>query len=150
MVISYDVFTGAFLAKITEFDLLTLSENNTQIIVDGYMKRAISSFQHICKCDLITSADDTNREFDVELSDEDELTELIDIISEGMVVQWLKPYVNRQENLELVMNTRDYTTYSSAELLYRIGEAYKRTNSGFIAMMREYSFNHGDLTDLHL
>ena len=150
MVVSYDVFTGAFLAKITEFDLLTLSEENTQTIVDGYMKRSISSFQHICKCDFITSANDDTREFDVELTDGDELTELVDIISEGMVVQWLKPYANRQENLELVMNTRDYTTYSSAELLYRIGEAYKRTNAGFISMMREYSFNHGDLTALHI
>lgn len=150
MVVHYDVFTGAFLSKITEFDLLNVGDQNQRTIVDSYMKRAISTFQHICKCDFITTADDTAREFDVTLTDDDELTELVDIISEGMVVNWLKPYVNRQENLELVMNTRDYTTYSSAELLYRIGEAYKRTNTEFTNMMREYSYNHGDLSVMHL
>lgn len=150
MVISYDIFTGAFLSKITEFDLLTIGEQNQLIIVDTYMKRAISTFQHICKCDFITTANDEERQFDTTLTDDDDLTEIVDIVSEGMVVNWLKPYVNRQENLELVMNTRDYTTYSSAELLYRIGEAYKRTNSEFTNMMREYSYNHGDLTALHI
>lgn len=150
MVISYDVFTGAFLSKITEFDLLNVGDQNQRTIVDGYMKRAISSFQHICKCDFITTADDDKREFDVTLDEGDELTEIVDIISEGMVVNWLKPYLNRQENLELVMNTRDYTTYSSAELLYRVGEAYKRANADFTNMMREYSYNHGDLSAMHL
>ena len=93
--------------------------------------------------------------FHIELNDgeeltEDEVTEIVDIVSEGMVVQWLKPYLNRQENLENVMNTRDYTTYSSAELLYRVGGAYKSAQADFTNMMREYSFNHGDLSSMHL
>ena len=82
MLVSYDIFTGAFLSKITEFDLLLVDVKNRTIIIDGYMKRAISQFQHICKCDLITTADDTERTIDVELESDDDLTELVDIISE--------------------------------------------------------------------
>ncbi len=150
MDISYDLFTGAFLSKITEFDILTLAPEDQQVIVDGYMKRAISSFQHVCDIDLLSAEDDENRKYTVELGDDDDVTEIVDIVSEGMVVCWLKPYVNRQENLELVMNTRDFTTYSSAELLYRVGERYRLAQSNFTNMMREYSFNHGDLTVLHI
>jgi len=67
-----------------------------------------------------------------------------------MVVQWLKQYVNKQEILENVLNTRDFTTYSPAELLLRVGNAYADARKNFTQMIREYSFNHGDLTDLHL
>lgn len=150
MDISYDLFTGAFLSKITEFDILTLTSEEQTTIVDGYMKRAMSQFQHVCDCDFLASEDDTNRKYVVDLTEDDDVTEIVDIVSEGMVVCWLKPYVNRQENLELVMNTRDFTTYSSAELLYRVGERFRLAQSNFTNMMREYSFNHGDLTVLHL
>ena len=79
-----------------------------------------------------------------------DLDEIVDIVSEGMLVQWMKPFVYKQEGLENVLNTKDFTTYSPAELLMRIGNAYNAAQKDFTNMMREYSYNHGDLTDLHL
>ena len=67
-----------------------------------------------------------------------------------MVVQWLKPYVYKQELLESTLNTRDFTAYSPAELLRRVGDAYTKAQKDYIQMVREYSYNHGDLTVLHL
>ena len=149
MSVSYDIFAGEFLAKISEYDFLSLGETDRTLIVDGFMKRAISAFRKNCKYDLFTTANDTERVFDVDIADED-LTELADIISEGMVVQWLKPYVYKQEILENVLNTRDFTTYSPAELLLRVGNAYAKAQKDYRDMIKEYSYNHGDLTDLHL
>lgn len=147
--ISYDVFTTAFLLKIMEYEFASIAEDERTEMVDAYMKRAIADFKGICKYDLSTTADDDERAFNVEVSDED-IDEVVDIISEGMVVQWLKPYVYKQENLELALNTRDFTTYSPAELLRRVGEAYKKAQRDFVNMQREYSYRHGDLTVLHL
>ena len=48
------------------------------------------------------------------------------------------------------MSTSDLSTYSPAELLYRITEAYKTVKRDFSNMMKEYSYNHGDLTELWL
>ena len=79
-------------------------------VYDGYMKRAIAAFRKICKYDLSTTGDDVIREFDIDIADGD-LDELADIISEGMLVQWMKPFTYRQESLESVLNTRDFTTY---------------------------------------
>ena len=148
MSISYDLFTGAFLAKVTEYNLLDLDMYNRNQMVEGYMKRACTQFNKICKYDL-TDRDDILRQFNLTISDE-EIDEIVDIVSEGMLVQWMKPYVYRQENLESVLNTRDFTTYSPAELLLRIGNAYTKVQKDYTNMVREYSYNHGDLSDLHL
>jgi len=149
MSIPYDTFYGAFLSKISEFELLGIGDNIRTEIIDGYMKRAISAFKKNCKYDLFTTGDDTAREFVVDVTGDD-LDELVEIISEGMVVQWLKPYVYQQELLQNVLNTRDFTQYSPAELLMRVGNAYEKAQKDYTQMIREYSYNHGDLTDLHL
>jgi hypothetical protein len=149
MSVSYDVFTGAFLSKITEYEFAKMTDFERSSTVDGYMKRAISSFKKNCKYDLTSTADDTVREFDVDIAQED-LDEIVDIISEGMVAQWLKPYAYQQENLENTLSTKDFSTYSPAELLLRISNAYAAAKKDFVSMVREYSYNHGDLTDLHL
>ena len=149
MKISYDMFGKAFLQKITEFELLALDEDTRTDAVDSYMKVAVSEFKKNCKYDLVGTADDAEREFAVDIEDND-VDELVDIISEGMVVQWMKPYLHRQELLENTLNTRDFTTYSPAELLLRVGNAYREAQARFTQMIREYSYNHGDLTDLHI
>lgn len=149
MGLPYNIFTDAFLNKITEFDIMSLKDHEKIKIVDGYMKKAIANFRSICLYNLSTTGDDFIREFDIDVKPED-IDELSEIISEGMVVQWLRPYVNRQELLENALNTKDFITYSSAELLLRVRNAYKDSMKNFINMMREYSFIHGDLTDLHL
>ena len=149
MSLSYDVFTDAFLHKIKEYDFSLMDEYDCTDAVDGYMKRAISQFRKICKYELTATADDEERVIHTEVVSDD-LDEIVDIVSEGMIVQWLKPYVYHQENLENVLNTRDFTTYSPAELLMRIGNAYDSAKSDFTQMIREYSYAHGDLTELHL
>ena len=149
MSVPYDKFTEAFLQKVTEYEFIRLSDYERNHLIDGYMKRAIAAFKKVCKYDLTTTADDVVREFDVDIAAGD-LDEIVEIISEGMLVQWMKPYTYKQENLESVLNTRDFTTYSPSELLMRIGAAYAAARKDFTNMMREYSYNHGDLTDLHL
>jgi hypothetical protein len=149
MSIPYDIFIGAFLNKISEYELLQLEDNTRTEVVDGYLRRAVTAFKKNCKYDFFTTRDDDSREFLTDIPDED-LDELVDIISEGMLVQWLKPYVYQQELLQNVLNTRDFTQYSPAELLMRVGNAYAKAQKDYTQMIREYSYNHGDLTDLHI
>ena len=149
MTASYDLFIGAFLSKITERDLLSLAEEDRDDIILGYLKRSVNSFKYVCRYDLAGNMDDDYAIFDVDIDDRD-IDEIVDIISEGMVVQWLKPYVNNQELLMNALNTRDFTLYSPAELLLRVGNAYKTAQKDYTQMVREYSFNTGDLTVLHL
>lgn len=149
MKLSYDVFTAAFLAKISEYELLGMDIPDMQEVIDGYLKAAVTMFRKNCKYDLFTTANSETREFDVDIA-EDDLDEIVDIVSEGMVMQWMKPFLYRQENLENLLNTRDFELYSPANLLLRVGEAYKQVKKDYTQMIREYSYNHGDLTVLHI
>lgn len=149
MGIPYDTIIGAFLSKISEFELMNMDDESRRHLVEDYMKRAVSAFRKNCKYDLFKTGNDENRYFEIDIADED-IDEIVDIISEGMVVQWLKQYVYQQELLQNVLNTRDFTQYSPAELLMRVGNAYEKAQKDYTQMIREYSFNHGDLSDLHL
>ena len=148
MGVSYDLFACAFLSKVTEYDFIRLDTYDRNSIIDGFMKRACAQFNKICKYDIV-SGDDNVREFDVDIP-EDEIDEIVDIVSEGMLVQWMKPYVYKADNLENVLNTADFSAYSPAELLYRIKEAYMMAKRDFTNRMRDYSYDHGDLSDLSL
>ncbi len=147
MSVPYDVFSGAFLAKVTEYDFINMMDKDREDVVDGYMKRAIAEFNKICKYDLSTG-DDELREFDVDIADGD-IDEIVNIVSDGMIVQWMRQYLYRADNLENILNTPDFYAYSPAELTYRITNAYQTSRKNFIQDMREYSYNHGDLTTLH-
>lgn len=149
MSVSYDLFTDAFLSKITEFEFINLPEDDSTSIVDEYMKRAISAFRRNCLYDLVSTRDDELRAFNVEIR-KDDLYEIIDIISDGMVVQWIETYLNKQELYENAISTRDYSLYSPAELLRRVGSAYDRARRNYKQKIYDYSFNHGDLTGLHI
>lgn len=148
MNIAYDSFVSAFLEKVKTYEFLKLEEDERDSIVQGYFRRALSGFKRVCEYDF--SLYDTETHIFTEEFNEADIDEIIDIVSEGMIVQWLKPYAYSQEILENVLNTRDFTTYSPAELLMRVGNAYEKAQKDFTQMMREYSYNHGDLTDLHL
>lgn len=105
MTVSYDLFTEAFLDKITEYDFVYLDWEDKQAIVDGYMKRACSSFSEVCKQDIV-NGDDENRVFTFEDSTTaGEIEEIIDIVTDGMLVQWLRPHLYNQENLRNQLNT---------------------------------------------
>lgn len=147
-VIEYDIFGGAFLSKISEYDFIDLFDDVRTEIVDGYLKRAIAKFKKNCKYDFTTAADDENRIFNIEVEDDD-IDEIVDIVSEGMIAEWMHPFIYKQELLQNMVNTRDFTLYSPAELLKRVSDAYTKVQNDYKQMIREYSYNHGDLEKLH-
>ena len=153
MTVSYDEFTTAFLNKITEYTFVHLNVGDREAIVESYMKNACSDFAHICRAN-ITEWDDETRSFDLTVGNTEisrgELYEIIDIVSDGMVYQWFKQFMYAQENLQNMLNTADFTSYSPAELLYRLTTAYKQAERNFTNRMREYSYRYGDLTVLHI
>lgn len=148
MAIPYNLFVAAFLGKVTDYDFIKLTDEQREYEVTGYMKRACAQFSHVCKYDL-TGGDDDAGEFDIDIPDSD-IDEVVDIVSDGMCVQWFKQYLHRSETLTNVLNTADFSAYSPAELLYRVTNAYNTIKKDFTQRVREYSYVHGDLTNLAL
>jgi len=147
--VPYDIFVNSFLSKVTEYEYMHLDREYAVDIIDGFMKRALQAFRKNCKYDFFSTADDAARMFTLDIP-ADDLEEIVNIVSDGMIAQWMKPYVNKTTLLRNVLNTRDFTTYSPAELLLRVGNAYEKAQKEFIQGIREYSYNHGKLTELHI
>lgn len=148
MSIPYEVFGDAFLNKITDYDYIKMDEDIRQEIIDGYMKRACSEFDTICKYDLM-DYDDVLRIFYAEIP-YNEIDEIVNIVSEGMAVQWLKHEFYKADNLRNVLNTPDFYAYSPAELLYRITNAYNAAKRDYRNLVRDYSYRRGRLDNLWL
>ena len=147
MTITNEEIVGAFLGKITEFDLLRLDGNAREEVVDGFLRRTVSELTSRLRIRNPEFTQDGLVFQGISQSSEDEL---VNMISEGMIVQWLKPYAYRQENLENVINTRDFTTYSPSELLKQVSNVHNQARKNYTQMLLEYSYAHGDLTRLHL
>ncbi len=141
----YKAFIDTFLDKISDYKLLNYEYYLVDELAVGYMKRVCTKFDKICQADL-SQQDDNEYAF---LSDEID-DEIIDIVTDGMVVEWLRQYVNNSDNLENILNTKDFTMYSSKNLLAEIKSLYQDEQKAFTNSMREYSYNHGDLSNLHL
>ena len=62
MSVSYDIFTNAFLSKVTEYNFIPMDPHDRNSVIDGYMKRACAQFNRLCEYDL-TDFDDVVREF---------------------------------------------------------------------------------------
>lgn len=152
MQVPYDFFIGAFLSKITEYTFIGMDHEQRSAVVSAYMKRALSDFCAVCK-DLLVTYNEDNMQVSLTGAREDvkiDMDAVADLVSEGMVIQWLKPYVYRQENLENVLNTKDYSKYSPAGLLRQISSAYEKAQRDYTQMVREYSFRNGDIAGLHI
>ena len=148
MIVSYDTIIETFLQKITEYKLLGLPESTRDQIVQGYMKNAVSDFSKECR-EKVVAFDDENGTVEF-LNDNMDAVEVINLIANGMVFYWMLPYIHHQDLLELRLNTSDFTSYSPAELLKQVRIAYSDVRMEFKHDLREYTYNNGDLTDLHI
>lgn len=158
-VISFDDFITAFLSKITDFDFANVPEEEEDYRTnefDGYLKRAIVQFKKVCVIDFTFDEDDdrsfafdfeSHRMTDAEIYET--LDEIIEIVSEGMVIQYLKPYLYHQELLQNQLNTKDFTSYSPANLLSQVKGLYADAKRNYRNMVFDYSYSHNKLTELH-
>lgn len=147
MVVSYDRIFSDFLQKITEYKFLSLPVSTRNEIVGGYMKHAVIEFSTVCG-EPIESIDD--EEETVAMQNEIDEFEFIDIITDGMVFYWFKQFMFAEENLKNQLNTVDFSTYSPAELLKQVKLAYDQCGKRFTERLHRYTYDHGDLTDLHI
>ncbi len=145
----YSIFVEAFLEKATDYSFLDLDDDiKTKMVID-YLKRSCAQFDSICLFDL-SKRDDKTQMFEADIDIEAD-HDVVDIISEGMIVQWLKPYYYRNENMENALNTKDYSLAASpANITKEIKEVYREAKRDFVNMMREYSYQHADLSKLNM
>lgn len=136
---SYSEIIGVFLNKITDMDLPRFDDLVRESIIIGYMKSACTKFAKVCEVDLY-DRNDVEKCFNSALDDE-----IIDIITENMLVEWLKPKVLFTDNLSNVLNTKDFSMYSPANMLKELRETLTYLKKSARGLINNYSFAHSEV-----
>ena len=142
MATQYSGVYNSFLGKITDYDLPKFEDTDREEILFGFMKSACVNFKKVCEVDLY-DRDETLKQFNQSLDDE-----IIDIITELMIVEWLKPKVLSTENLKNCLSTKDFSLFSPANLLKEMREILTYSKNTARGLINNYSFSHADFTKL--
>lgn len=129
---AYETVFSAFRDKVTDYDYVDLSNFEETEILVGLMNKATAIFGRVCK--KLANRSNETEEFSEDLTDEE-----INILTEFMVVYWLKPKLYHSENLQNILSTKDFSFYSPANLLSQIRTLHSDANKSARAMMNEYS-----------
>ena len=132
MATPYSKIYEAFVFKVKAYDLLMLLEEDREDILYLYM---ISVCRKVAKT-VKTYAN---------LTDDD----MIDIIAECMITEWLKPQMYSDELLESRLNTKDFTEYSPAKLIEQMRYVYEMSKKESRVAINNYTFSHGDIAELN-
>ena len=142
MATPYSDVYNEFLGKITDYDLPKFIDTDREEILFGFMKSACVKFKKVWLVDLY-DRDEVLKQFNQSLDDE-----VIDIISELMITEWLKPKVLSSENLKNCLSTKDFSLFSPANLLKETRETYDMCKKESNRLINNYSFENADFTKL--
>ena len=120
--------------------LSDMTEENANSVMSDLLKPATVKFSESCKKDL---SDVTATGFVSDLDDYE-----VDILSELMVEAWYKPHINYTDLLRNKLSTKDFTTFSPANLQKENRESYDLAHKRARSMINEYSFRMNNIGDL--
>lgn len=137
---AYTTIYNSFLDKVNDYDLADMTAELVQTSMRGWLNQAVVRFLESCKKDL-TQTEEGGFTEDLDLME-------IDILTEGMVEAWLKPIRNNLDLLRNALSTKDFTTFSPANLLDKVNDTYSMAHANFLSRIKEYSFIRNDVGDL--
>ena len=140
MATDFSVVYGSFLGKVTDTDLADMTEADANSVMSDLLKQAIVKFSESCKKDL---SDVTQTGWVDDLNDYE-----IDILSELMVEAWYKPHINFTDLLRTKLSTKDFTTFSPANLQNANRESYELAHRRARSMINEYSYRMNNIGEL--
>lgn len=135
MATPYSEVYAAFLRRISDTDLLQLSQEELSSVLKSFLKGAITQFSK-CKQDL-SLRDDNLEQFDIDLTDRE-----IEILGALMVVEWLRPTINASYLLKQTLSTKDFKIYSQAHHLDELIKLKKEAEEDAERMIMGYLYDN--------
>lgn len=124
-----------FLSKIDDSDLLSLSNDEINEFLSIYLQGAIAYFKK-CRKDLEDNIDYETQSFNVDLDFEE-----IDILSDAMVLRWVKPQVARLDKFRTSLGDRDFKMSSNAKQLEVLLSLQKDIREDLKKKIMSYRYN---------
>jgi len=140
-VTSYNSVYKKFTNIITGTSHLSLTESELKELFNEYLSFAVFFFTE-CDKDL-EARDDVAEEFTETLTETEQW-----VLAHAMVIGWLKPLVNYEENMTITIGDRDYNPASSANQLDKLVKLYADSVREADEYIMRYSYHGRDLSDL--
>lgn len=131
-----DIYERA-LAKITDYDLAFMPDDELQLMLRGWLHSSISKFRK-CASDL-SNRDDELATFNVDLVDEE-----IEILALLMVCEWLEPQINSVLLTHQMFSGKEEKYYAQANQLAELKALRDGTRTEARKLMRDYTYFSGN------
>lgn len=129
---TYEEIYNRFLQKITDWKIIEISESDMTSMMHGWLTSTVAKQKKISN-DLVM--DDENECFTVALS----LIE-IEILSLGMVIEWLTPQVYSVINIAQIFGGKEEKFYSQSNHLSELQAMLKQAKIEKKKLLRDYSY----------
>jgi hypothetical protein len=135
MATPYSKIYDRALAKITDYDLAFVHDDDLRFMLRGWLNSSISKFRK-CASDL-SDRDDELEIFNIDLVDEE-----IEILSLLMVGEWLEPQVNSVTLTHQMFGGKEEKFYAQANQLAELKALRDDTRTEARKLMRDYTYAH--------
>jgi len=122
-----------FLSKLTDFSLARLDKDVLESDLQERLITALSDFAQLPE--EKTEVDLSTKTFTNGLSVEEQ-----NIIATLMVINYLDKYILSEDNMRILLNSKDYKQYSQAALLKELKATKSEYQSDVDAKLNSYSF----------
>lgn len=140
MATPYSKIYDRALAKITDYDLAFLPDDDFRFMLRGWLDSSISKFRK-CASDL-SDRDDELEIFNVDLVDEE-----MEILAILMVCEWLEPQVNSVTLTHQFFGGKEEKFYSQKEQLMGLKALRDDTRTEARKLMRDYTYANNSYFD---
>lgn len=139
---TFEEVFSRFRSRIRNYDFLEFDDFTILQYQYSLLIQSVFDFSDICKTD-IEDYDSELMVFNQKLTGKE-----INILSLGMMVHFLEPYVYNTDALQNAISTKDFSVYSPANLLEKMTELLKETKKELKKEINLYSFKNGEISDL--
>ena len=136
MATPYSTIYDRALAKLTDYDLAFLPDDDFRFMLRGWLNSSISKFRK-CASDL-SNRDDELEIFNVDLVDEE-----IEILALLIVCEWLEPQVNSVTLTHQMFGGKEEKWFSQSSHLAELKALRDETRTEARKLMRDYTYFSG-------
>ena len=137
MATPYSKIYDRALAKITDYDLALLPDEDLHLMLKGWLTSSVSKFRK-CKSDL-SDRDDELEVFNADLVDEE-----IEILALLIVGEWLEPQVNSVLLTHQMFGGKEEKYYAQANQLAEVKALRDEIRTEARKLMRDYTYFSGN------
>lgn len=139
MATSYDNIYARFLPKITDYNFAKMTEAEIEENLETYLKSSIIKFRY---CSKLGSRDETTKQFNDSLTDEEQ-----EILAILMCIEYLTPKLLTDDLLKQTLSSKDYNLYSQANHINQIRSLKADFQKEVNSLMILYTFNKSKMDE---